>query len=235
MADTVKLPAIGEVDKKYVYVGGAIVVTIVAYAYYKRATGEVAPEADAVPDTALDDTQYAPDYVDPTFGGVSSMPTTVNTVDSAVIDTNGEWTTAAVEAMANLGFDGATVASALGKYLARKALTQAEADIITTARGLVGEPPVGGPYTVIYSPGNVPSTPTTPSTYKGPAKRKAGKGATTKAMHTNFEAELLGNYDNVAPAGDLRRIQMLKLQNANPTHGGPANHPVGTINLPATI
>ncbi len=34
---TVKVPGIGQVEKKYVYIGGALVAGIVGYAYWSRA------------------------------------------------------------------------------------------------------------------------------------------------------------------------------------------------------
>lgn len=233
---TVTLPGVGTVDRKYVYAGGALVAGIVGYAWFKHSTtqsADLGATADSTADATDTGVTEAGDYVDPTFGGVSSMPVSSSQVDNTIIDTNGEWTAAAVEAMSNLGYDGIATSTALGKYLARKGLSASEADYVTTARGLVGDPPVGGPYSVIYNPGG--TTTTTPATtYTGPAK-VIGGARFVKANHTNFEAELLQHYTNVAPPGTERALQVSKLETRNAAHGGIQHHPTGSIYLPATI
>lgn len=250
MDGTIKLPAIGEVKKQYVYVGAAIVTVIVGYAYWRRASG--LEQADVTEEElAVDEGQYEPDYVDPTFGGVSSMPYTPP-VATEVIDTNAEWTTAAVEAMAALSYDGATVAAALGKYLAKQALTPAQAEMVTTARGLVGEPPVGGPYAIIYAPGGGTTPPTTTpptttppaSTWKGPVKRKAtwaGKGTGVNAnTHvypnlSSWDAVVGYYYENLPPysgASTTRAQVASALQKFN---SGKAMKPGMLVYLKATL
>lgn len=52
MADTIKLPAIGEVKKGYVIAGGAVVAVIVGYAYYKHAINATATSTTSAPSSA---------------------------------------------------------------------------------------------------------------------------------------------------------------------------------------
>lgn len=57
--------------------------------------------------------------------------------------TNADWANLAVQLLVNQGWDGATVQVALGKYLNRQALTDAEVNIVQAAIAVAGSPPVG--------------------------------------------------------------------------------------------
>src|SRR5690606_15718185 len=65
--------------------------------------------------------------------------------------TNADWTDLAVTRMMNIGIDGAAASSAIGKFLARKALTKTEADLVRQAIAHAGYPPENGPWTIIES------------------------------------------------------------------------------------
>jgi PASTA domain len=58
--------------------------------------------------------------------------------------TNQQWAQASVAGLVAQGFDAKTVTTAIGLYLQGKALTNAQADIVTAAIGLEGEPPQSG-------------------------------------------------------------------------------------------
>lgn len=152
MADTVKLPAIGPVDKKWVYIGGAAIVGFVGYAWWTRARSSPAEAADF---TEEDIPQ-----------GREPPPTVVGSEDftsdeaNAIINTNAEWYTAAVDYLSSTGgYDFMFVTIALGKFLARRELTEAEANLVQAAKGAVGEPPQGGPWPIIRGTAPGPSTP----------------------------------------------------------------------------
>jgi hypothetical protein len=73
--------------------------------------------------------------------------------------TNAEWTAYAVDHLAGTGgWGAAAVMSALGDYLDRRPLSDAEQAIVRSAVAMAGAPPVGGPYTVINQVGPVTLT-----------------------------------------------------------------------------
>lgn len=148
MAETMTVPGLGPVKSEYVWAGGAAVVGFVGYAWWKnRGSSSNQPIVlnpnDVVPAT---------DYKNP---GGSSAPVNVDSTGGA-ITTNAQWTQKATEYLAQMGFDPKIIAPALGKFLTRQGLTTAEQDAVRTAIGVVGYPPVGGPYPI------TPATPGTP-------------------------------------------------------------------------
>ncbi len=156
--------------------------------------------------------------------------------------------------MVNIGYDPTFVSTVLGQVLARQEGADAAArDCWNTAVGLLGPPPQGT-YTPVVkaAPATTPSVPTpatpTPSNpapgYQGPARRKTrpksywvgGNAGWVKPTHTNFEAELIQHYDNVAPVGMARALQVQKLRTRNASHGGVSGRPAGpAIFLPETL
>jgi hypothetical protein len=93
-----------------------------------------------------------------------------------------------------------------------------------------------------------PTTPPPAPAYTGPAKRRTapieggrtwdhGNVGWVKPVHTNFEAELVGGYTNVAPAGTAaRKAQTKALFDRNLSHryaSGAPKQPL--IYLPATL
>lgn len=141
MADKVKLPVIGPTNKVWVYAGGALIAGFVGYAWWTRARpGEGVEELE---EEAIPQERTPP-------------PTVVGSEDfddenvRAIINTNPEWYVAAVEYLSTTGgYDFTTVTLTLGKFLARRQLTEAEANIVQAAKGAVGEPPQGGPWPII--------------------------------------------------------------------------------------
>lgn len=125
----VTLPVIGEVDQRWLWAGGALVVGIVGYAWYTRDRGGV-EEVELQPEPG---------------GGAAPAPTPGGTVDETggAPATNQEWTDAAVQALSAVGFEPGFVATALGAYLARQRLDPEQVEVVRTAKALVGEPPVG--------------------------------------------------------------------------------------------
>lgn len=146
---TVDLPVAGPVKKQWVYVGLAGVAGIVGYAYWKRSQN-----AATVVEPGIED--YGGGLQ--TGGAGSTTPgLAYQPIDDPGDDedraptTNAEWTQRAVSYLSQLNFDPQVVAIALGKYLSRLPLTPAEADIVRTATGAIGRPPVGE-YQIIMVP-----------------------------------------------------------------------------------
>jgi len=138
---TVKVPGVGPVQRRYVYIGGAVVVVIVAGAWVmhlrRRASGtslEFDPATGSVTGSGL----YTNPVPDPAESGQAVEP--VN-----VIDTNAEWGQAAVEALTSAGWDRQFAAIAIGKYLSESPLTKEEETAVRAAWGLLGKPPVNPP------------------------------------------------------------------------------------------
>lgn len=130
---TVKLPVIGETDRRWVFVGAAAVAVIVAWAYWRRGRGG-GVAYDPSTGTPGSQTGYVnpvpdgPDAVDPGPGPRSPS-------------NNSEWGQLAIADLVELGADGQFAALAIGKYLSSVGLTTAEADMVRRAFGVTGDPP----------------------------------------------------------------------------------------------
>lgn len=139
---TVDLPVAGPIKKQWLYVGLAGVAGVVGYAYWKRSQ-----ESSTVVEPGMED--YTGGLQ--TGGSGSTTPgLSWQPIDDGSDDndehaptTNAEWTQRAVSYLSQLNFDPQVVAIALGKYLSKLPLTPAEADIVRTATGAIGRPPVG--------------------------------------------------------------------------------------------
>lgn len=157
MAATVTLPGVGRVPRTYLYMGGAAVLGIGAYAWITRGRdtgGEQAPPDENVLGydafgNPLAEPGGAADYVPPT----TTDPTGTYTSDSTQVTTNAAWTQAATEYLLSLGYNPVSVSSALGKFLARQPLGSVEQDITRAALASQGEPPQGSPWVIIPEQG----------------------------------------------------------------------------------
>lgn len=155
MANTVKLPVIGPTDQRWVMVGGALIAGIVGYAWWSRSkalpgdvgTGEILPEdvpQDRLPpSTIVGEQNFDDENV------------------RAIINTNPEWYTSAVDYLVSTGgYDFTFTSITLGKFLSRRTLTEQEANLVQAAKGAIGEPPQGGPWPIIRGTGEGASTST---------------------------------------------------------------------------
>lgn len=149
---TVKIPGIGPVEKKWVYIGGAFVVGIVGYAYWNKSRADAA-ESDVSdftegPGYAMD--SGVDEYVNP---GGSQPPVEEDYVTAPT--TNAEWAQKAIKILVDTGYDPIEASVAVGRYMSRKSLTGTQANMIRAASAQLGPPPVGSyPITI---------TPTTPT------------------------------------------------------------------------
>lgn len=160
MADAdVKVPGLGQTKKTWVIVGITAAGGFVAYRWWQSRSGAstAAAATTAVVDPNNPGTgnvaataQNAPASTDSTLSvGVSAPPFT----------DNASWTQAAVNYLSGIGYDPSTVAQALGLFLGRQPLTSDQQNIVRAAEGIEGLPPVGGPYPILSSQGNVPTSP----------------------------------------------------------------------------
>lgn len=149
---TVKIPGIGPVEKKWVYVGSALVAGIVGYAYWNRARADSAEsevsDYTTEPDYAMD--SGVDDYVNP---GGSQDPVDEDFLTAPA--NNAEWSQKAISVLIDLGYDSLEAANAIGRYMGRQTLTTKQADMVRVATSQLGPPPTGSfPITI---------TPTTPT------------------------------------------------------------------------
>src|SRR6266545_1238965 len=152
MAETVKVPGAGPVKKTWVYVGGALLVGIVGYAWYKRArTPVIEPiNPDALPE----------DRVPFTDAQVSAGLGVSQTAGAPV--TVADWVRQATDRLIELGGDATLVASALGRYVTHQQLTTPEADLVRQAVGQFGYPTNdASSYPVLLAPATTTPPPAT--------------------------------------------------------------------------
>ncbi len=141
---TVDVPYVGPVRRNVLYVVAAAVAGYVGYAWWK-ARGAVDEAAPVPPD------DYGEDWASEAPGATTGSPTTgvgggyqLVAPDGEIPPaSNAEWTFRAISALGDIGYEPQLVAAALGKYLARKPLTAAEAELVNVARARLGPPPVG--------------------------------------------------------------------------------------------
>lgn len=152
MAETVKIPGAGPVKKTWVYAGGALLVGIVGYAYYKRSR---TPVVEPINPDAM-----AQDRVPFTDAQVSSGLGESQTAGAPV--TVADWVRQATDRLIELGNDATTVAAALGAYVTHQKLTATQAGLVQQAIGQFGYPTNdAGSYPVLLAPVTTTPPPTT--------------------------------------------------------------------------
>jgi len=147
VADTVELPGIGKVERRWLYVGGALVAGIAGYAWWSRRGAPVV-------DSAVSEGVVSDDTIGEPVQGNVQYAGAVNE-DVEVIDTNAEWAQHAVDLLEQNGYERSTVSSALGEFLSRRALDASETNIVQAALAVAGPPPQGE-YAIIPEVGSKP-------------------------------------------------------------------------------
>lgn len=162
MPEQVNVPAVGKVDRKWVFAGLAAAAGIAVYAYWRRAGADQGPAPGS--DEQLDAAGYVPSDWSPDAyvgadapGGATYDPTTTDTTPL----TNAEWTQRVVDMLESVGIDRTKAATTIGKFLSGQPLDASEKLIVQTAIALLGNPPAGA-LPIISAPGTPTTTP--PST-----------------------------------------------------------------------
>jgi hypothetical protein len=207
---------IAGIDKRVAIGIGAVGVGILAYAYWRNST--------AAP-TVVDPGEYSgeAEYESPlgNTGGNSSgdFP---GTTDPEAINTNAQWTQAAVLSLQSAGWEASAVYVALGKLLAFKDLSSAEVQIAQAAKAAVGEPPQGGPYPIKEAlPAATPTgpTPTGPRGY-GWAQVRKGDSWASFSNRNGITVATLFAYNTMSELNRLTVGEWLRIRYAsNPTDG----------------
>lgn len=183
---SITLPGVGRVPRTAAIVAIVGILAVLGYVVYKQrknaastavnaAAAQQAADIATTPDTTLQEGATGNSNV--SVGSVNNQPST-----------NAEWTQAAASIMTTTyGYDGPTVLSALALYLNHQPLTNAQVDIVDIARGLVGDPPVGGPYPIITTGGNTGGTGGTSAPTSAPGGLFL-RNATTSSVEVHWNA-----------------------------------------------
>lgn len=158
---TVKIPGMGNVEKKYVAVAGGAVVVIVGIGFYrKRQANQAAAAATGVlpADSSLDTTPIGPggdNGLTNQFGDPVAPPIVQQ---QPGINTNLDW----LETGAGLnlgGTDENVIRTALANILGGTPVTQAQVEIFHEVVGIIGGPPQGNPTIKMTSSSPATTTP----------------------------------------------------------------------------
>lgn len=154
MADTIKIPGIGPLEKKYAIIGAAGVAGFVGYAYWRnrQAAADDTTVTDTTDTSGLDtatDAASDPYVYGSGDGGYSGgSPVYQSPINSFPTPPSGttptsdpEWYQNASNWLINAGVDSQAAGHALSLFLADLCMTQAEADYVRQAKGALGDPP----------------------------------------------------------------------------------------------
>ncbi len=147
MTETVSIGG-KQFPKTMVYGAGALTVGIVGYAWFTK--GRDASNGDVVEPSLPEPVPVPTDDTDFSVSGGGPPP-----------KTNAEWSANAIAALQGIGLDATAVSAALGKFIARKALSVVEQGLVQQAISIAGNPPQDGPWYIIEEgpPVNTPTTP----------------------------------------------------------------------------
>jgi hypothetical protein len=179
MAEVVKVPVLGKVKQSWLYAGGAAVAGIVGYAWW---SGAGQGDEDETFDVELPATDYEPPTV--VDSGISVGAAAQG---EPIARTNVEWASMAREQLDALGFSVTVVNSALTKYLGKERLNVTESAAIAAVVAILGQPPTGGPYSIL----NESPAPPAPSALPAPTNLRAvyvgpGSTATNAKMRVSW-------------------------------------------------
>jgi hypothetical protein len=139
MAETVKVPGIKKPqNKNVIYIGGAVAVGVVGYAWYSRGTADYAAQQKAIDESLPGAVEVPTDT--PGFSATGGGPPPGN---------NADWGELAVQRLMNIGLDAIAVSAAIGKFLQRQPLNTTEASLVEQAIRAAGLPPENGPWVII--------------------------------------------------------------------------------------
>ena len=171
---TVTIPKIGKVKKVYLWAAIGLVGAYVAWRWYSA--GAAGGDETSYETTDVGEGIDASGVVGAggASGNVQYAGSTTDATSSDDIDSNAEWTQAAVQFLANQGKDPVAVSEALGEFIDRRPLDDAEQSIARAAMAAFGQPPENRPWTVIPQVG--------PTTMTAPANLRAWDKTTTSQI-----------------------------------------------------
>lgn len=155
MADTVTVPTVGPVKKPTLIlvgtgVGGFILWRYVSATKKARATAESASSVLLDPLTGLPYDMQPAGTVGDNYNVPGGAPVTLAATPPPY--TNEIWTRDSTAYLVTQDYAAAAVTQALGKFLTKTPLTSDETLIVRAAIAAYGQPPAGGPWTVLELP-----------------------------------------------------------------------------------
>lgn len=145
--DTVNVPAVGAVRKRYVYVAVVVLVAVLGYAYLRRRSSG---SAEVLYDPSTGSVTGGAGYVNPDPQATQSGDPII--VDDSVIRTDAQWSQRVYDKLVGTGgWEGHFVAVALGKYFGGELLTVQEVEVIRAGIGLEGPAPSNPPIRMAVS------------------------------------------------------------------------------------
>lgn len=144
MSETVDIPKVGALPKKYLVPAGIAVAAFVGWRFWQ------ARQDTSDGDTTITDGEFG--AVDTSIPGVAGAVSPTNSYGSGdsgsgdtagtSLTTNAAWTTYARSQLSG-SYDDAAVVAALGNYLGSQPLSSAQQTIVRAAIAVAGYPPVG--------------------------------------------------------------------------------------------
>lgn len=203
---SVDVPKLGKIKKAYIVVPAGLAGAYVVWRWYQASR---AADDGPTPDDGMYSSADLSEYGQSTTGGAyqpggNTGNQQTDGTNPNSIDTNAQWTAKAAETLTNAGYDPATVYAALGEFLARRSLDKTEASIARAALAAAGQPPIGGPYTVLEA------------AVTGPVALKAPTGL--KVVGTTTDSVTL-TWNRVDGAGYYRIYRSGSTTNAGATDG----------------
>lgn len=183
----VEVPGLGKTKKKWIVVGGGTAAVYVAWRWYQasRNAGDTGPVSDYEVSGVGDGVGVVTGGTDGTAGSGNNNSETDGR-NTETINNNAQWTQKAVEVLTNAGYDPMVVYAALGEFLARRSLDATEASIARASIAAVGQPPIGGPYSVIETSGpTVPGESQTSLPAPGNVRAWGAASATSLGLQWN--------------------------------------------------
>lgn len=156
MPEEAAVPGIGQVDKKYVYAGVAIVAGIVGYAWWSRNRASSAAASSA---SQIDPLTGLPYSAETGTGGSNYVNPNPNASGSGtggtapVIATDQDWVSAVTTKMT--WYEPGYLSSVLGLYIDRQGLSQEQAAVVREAWAQAGHPP-GNQQIILAGGGSTP-------------------------------------------------------------------------------
>lgn len=160
MAETIDVPKVGKVNKKWLYAGIAVTAGIVGFAWYRRSRVGATASAD-IPMATDDSLAGLATNAGSTGSGGYTNPNPVSTVDTTggtAAYTNTQWAADVTDKLGELGYEPGFVAAVLGKYLNSRPVTSDEAQLIQVAWAYKGKPPQGPPSFTLAGSGSTPGS-----------------------------------------------------------------------------
>lgn len=204
------------VDRRVLIYGGTGAAAFVAWRYWQA---RQSPPADATAESDLGDSWAA----DNAPGGAAVRPaapagqTDMTGNEFTTPRSDAEWSQSVIEYMTTIGYDGPTIASALGAFLGGQFLSATQAGYVRTGMAVFGRPPQHPELAIKVAAAPAPTKPA-----PAPAPKPAPKPSTpTKTRtHTVVRGETLSGIARKYGTSVARLVQLNRIKDPNRIYAG---------------